>query len=896
MTDAPPPHLDAALLQVLATRTANGVVVCGADRRIQWVNAGFTRLTGYAADEVQGLHPGALLQGPDADPRTVQAIRAALDAGRGCTIEIRNRRKDGTPFWNHLEIHPIRDAQGAVSCYIALQTDIEPAKQELASLSLHGERLEWALSIGDTAVWEWDLDRSSVWSSQRAKTMLGYRPDELTDSVKAWEDLIHPDDGAAVEEAIQQHLLGRSPLYRSEYRLRNKDGSWRWILDQGRIVDRAADGRPLRVVGTHTDVSARREAASALAASESRLHKVAGQVPGMLYQFMLRPNGAMSFPYASDGILGIYGISPEDAAVSAQPVIDRLHRADLSRVIDSILASGQDLSRWECEYRYVHPDGRTRWLHGHANPERLADGSVLWHGFITDITERRKRESLLTKVAAHVPGMLYQFVMPTDGNGSFPYVSQGISALYGLQPQEAMASWQVLNDRLHPEDRERVMASMRESQRQKTRWDCEYRIVMPDGRSRWVRGESDPEVQEDGSVIWHGYLVDISERKRVEANLRQALQDAEQAARSKSAFLATMSHEIRTPLNGVIGMVELMRLGELTAEQHEHVSTIYSSADNLLQILNDILDFSKLEEGAARAERVAFSPASLVEDALRVVRLKAEEKGLQLRHELAAGLPQRLLGDPSKLRQILFNLLGNAVKFTDQGEVSLRMVMDAGTLVVTVADTGIGMDDEAMARLFQPFSQADSSMSRRYGGSGLGLAISRRLAVVMGGSLDVASRPGEGSVFTCRIPVGIAAAPTPEPAAPAASRQRDFSGRALVVEDNQINQGVARAMLTRMGLTVTIADNGKIALESVAASAFDIIFMDCMMPVMDGLEATRRLRAQGCRLPIVAMTANALPSDRQECMAAGMDEYIAKPITIDRLRKVIAQFLPAQNG
>ncbi len=896
-----------ALLEVLAARTDKGVIVCGADRRIQWVNAGFTRLTGYSGAEVLGLHPGRLLQGAQSDPRTVLELRTALDQRLPCTVDIRNYRKDGSVYWNHLEIHPVHDERGALSCFIALVTDIDTAKQALESLSIHGDRLEWALSIGDTAVWEWDLTLGRVWSSKRAKTMLGYAPDELIDTVETWEELIHPEEGAAVEDAVQRCLSGDRPLYRHEYRLRHKDGSWRWILDQGRIVDRDAGGNPLRMVGTHTDTTERHQAATALAQSEARLRKVAAQVPGMLYQVMLHPDGSMSFPYASEGILPIYGFTPQEAARSAVPVLERLHPDDRERVRASILASARDLSQWDCEYRYCHPDGRVRWLHGHGNPERLPDGAVQWHGYNTDISERRARESLLTKVAAHVPGMLYQFVLRPDGSGAFPYLSQGVAALYGIQPGQASASFMAIHERVHADDRQRVEAMIAQSARTLTRFDCEYRIVLPDGRTRWLHCQSDPEAQADGSLLWHGYISDISERKRVEENLRQALHDAEQAARSKSAFLATMSHEIRTPLNGVIGMIELMRMGEIQPSHQESIATIHARANNLLQILNDILDFSKLEEGAAAAERVAFAPASVVEDAVRVVHLKAREKGLQLRREIARDLPPQLIGDPSKLRQILFNLLGNAVKFTVAGTIDLRLALAVGpdgggaVLDITVADTGIGMEEAVLAKLFQPFTQADSSMSRRFGGSGLGLAISRGLAVLMGGTLEASSTPGRGSIFRCRIPVTIAApapAPSPPPAStgPVAGRPGRWSGRVLVVEDNAVNQEVARAMLSRLGMTVTIAPDGASALARLADAPYDLVFMDCMMPVMDGLEATRQARAQGLRVPIVAMTANAMPSDREACLTAGMDDYLAKPITLDRLRRILERFLSAPAG
>jgi signal transduction histidine kinase/DNA-binding response OmpR family regulator len=373
-----------------------------------------------------------------------------------------------------------------------------------------------------------------------------------------------------------------------------------------------------------------------------------------------------------------------------------------------------------------------------------------------------------------------------------------------------------------------------------------------------------------------------------------AKEAAEAGARTKSAFLATMSHEIRTPLNGVLGMAALLRRSGLSSEQTECVETIRSCGDALLSIINDILSFSKLETGMVEIEQVPFGLARLVNSAVRVSLGGAQAKGLELAFELDPDLPPFVRGDEKRIRQVLLNLLSNAVKFTPHGSVRLRVRgSEEGSeprLHCEVTDTGIGIPDSAKGRLFKEFSQGDASINRRFGGTGLGLAISKRLIEAMGGVIGVTSTPGTGSTFWFEIPLHVAEAPA-ETERAAGMQDAETALRILVVEDMAVNQKVAKGMLRSLGHVVDIAEDGEAALAKVKSRPYDLIFMDMQMPRMNGLEATAAIRAleSGKSIPIVAMTANVFATDRDTCLAGGMDDFVGKPINVPDLAAAIAR-------
>ena len=385
-----------------------------------------------------------------------------------------------------------------------------------------------------------------------------------------------------------------------------------------------------------------------------------------------------------------------------------------------------------------------------------------------------------------------------------------------------------------------------------------------------------------------------------------AQRQAHKLAQAKSEFLAKMSHEIRTPLNGVIATADLMAATQLNDEQHELLDTLRLSAKTLLGIINDILDFSKIEAGRMVLETLPFTPTVLVEEVVSIMAPAAHSKGLTVRTELSSSLPHSVAGDPLRLRQILLNFVGNAIKFTACGEVVIRAMRlkkgegQSAWLRFEVQDTGVGIPPEKQAGIFDAFTQADSSVTRQYGGTGLGLAICKRLVELMGGQIGVYSQPGQGSCFWFEVPLPVIQENAPEEttAQPSGSalNSHELDGvRVLLVEDNPVNQKVAIRMLQKLGCVVELAENGQQALEKLERASYDIVLMDMQMPVMDGLTATRLLRQReqqtGHHQVVIALTANAMQTDRELCLDAGMDDYLSKPLTLDALQVMLLRWV-----
>ena len=384
--------------------------------------------------------------------------------------------------------------------------------------------------------------------------------------------------------------------------------------------------------------------------------------------------------------------------------------------------------------------------------------------------------------------------------------------------------------------------------------------------------------------------------------MRQAKEFAEQASRAKSEFVSRMSHELRTPLNAIIGFAQLLETEPLAPEHKEYVGLINTSGNHLLSLINAVLDHAKIEAGRLTLEKIAYDFPATIDAVRSIVLEQAESKGLRFTANISAELPRYVTGDPMRLRQILINLLTNAVKFTDQGSVELRVAVEDNQLVFSVRDTGIGMDAEALQRLFQPFSQADGSITRRFGGTGLGLMITRELVEAMGGKIEVESAPGVGSCFWVWLPFIAAEHPTDEirdTLATDASLSAFITGEVLLVDDNRVNQQLAGAMLDRLGLPYQCADNGAEAVSRVASVDFSLVLMDMEMPEMDGVSATQAIRAaeqkQGRKpLPIIAMTANAMQEDRERCFAAGMNGYLSKPVGLTALESELRRLFAGQ--
>jgi PAS domain S-box-containing protein len=484
----------------------------------------------------------------------------------------------------------------------------------------------------------------------------------------------------------------------------------------------------------------------------------------------------------------------------------------------------------------------------------------------------------------------------SDVEGRYLRVNEAFAALAGMAPEQLLGKTPIdlgwVADHAALEEIERQLTSFGHVDAQ----EVAYHHPSRGQRTGllWLRA-----VTIDHAPHILSFFLDITDRKEMEEELRRARFGAEAAARAKSEFLANMSHEIRTPLNGVLGLTSLLEEKDMPDDAHAMLRLIRASGETLAKILDDVLDYSKIECGKLELERAPFSLRESLEWAVELFRPKADEKHLELSLSIDTDLADRLSGDATRIRQVLANLISNAIKFTEQGSIRVHAGFAPGSAAgenrkirVSVRDTGIGIPAEKADRLFCAFSQVDPSTNRRFGGSGLGLAICRRLVELMGGSIHVNSRAGEGSEFAFEF--------VANPAAPVVAEPDDFHAtidtarlRILLVEDNRVNQIVAERMLERLGCHPDLACDGGAAVEKLEQSHYDLVFLDVQMPGVDGIEATRRIRAgagQSARVPIVALTASATLEDRRECLAAGMDDYLSKPVTLEALRGAIRRW------
>ena len=822
---------------------------------------------------------------------------------------------------------------------------------------------------------------------------------------------------------------------------RDSAGNLYWV--QSTIVPLRDDsGNPTQFIAIRTDITKRKLMESAIQAAEARLRHITNAVPGVVYQCEIG-NGEIKYTFVSERLKEIRGL--ERAALLADGNIPALQIAqqERERYMQSVFAAAARREPWSGDYQILMPDRTQRWIRGEISPEaELTDqGATVFTGIWQDVTLLKEAGARLREVTESIPVVVFQYRLSVDGRQSFPFCSPVIEQLGGISPDDVVADPNAFFSQIHPDDQDCFVAAFVASAKNGDPISLDFRLLhKSSGNAIWVHGESTPKRFSDGSILWNGYLADISDAKRVSEELRRAKEGAESANRAKSDFLANMSHEIRTPMNGVIGMTELTLDTDLTEEQREYLNIVKSSSDSLLKVINDILDFSKIEAGKLLIERIPFNLGRTVGETLKALAVRAHAKGIELVCDIGPDVSMSVMGDPGRLRQILMNLIGNAIKFTEHGEVVLHVNRASGAVgqhavQFTISDTGIGIPESKLGSIFDAFSQEDSSTTRKFGGTGLGLTISSRLVEALAGRLWVESEVGQGSKFhfvirldpdtdTAELPadvsqlaglrvvvvddnavnrliltrilsnvgalvmeyesgiealammtrcavdgppcdlvlmdaqmpemdgfdaaermlvlpncsgipmvmlssaglkgdaqrsrdigfsaylskpytrdelvqvllrvIGVPQSKSAELVTRHVLRDEHVSLEVLLVEDHVVNQQLAIKLLTRWGHRVTLAENGQESLDLLARKKFDLVLMDMMMPVMDGLEATRRFRAmeQGPRTAIIAMTANAMQSDRERCIAAGMDDYISKPIETAELQRLLLLYMP----
>jgi len=888
----------------IVERSPQGLLIVQ-DLRLVFVNPAFAEMLGRTCAELLAMSPEELthLAHPD-DYRLLFATHIARLRGEKppSIHEIRFYHRDGSTRWVHLaRMRILHGGRPAVAVTAVDVTDLHLVTEALREGNAHLQAIFDNAAVGVNLV---DAEGHFLQTNHRFVELIGLSAEELRTRT-IW-DVTAPEDHQLIASLIEPLGRGESSGFRVEHRFVRGDGEHFWA-DLAVTAIRGEDGALVGAVGVIVDISAQRAVDDELRQHSERLS--AAEACAHLGSWEL--DIATGNAYFSDEFYRICGYEPGGFAATAARAMDCIHPDDLDAATAAVERSLTSGAPYQIEKRIVRPDGTIRWIDsigkivvdGAGRPTRLI-------GSFHDITDRKLAEEARRESEARFLAFLRHFPGPAflhSAAGEVLFANETYCAHVGLQ--EATICGRKIAELLPPERADYFLAQDREvldANASRTFEDRLDGLDDPDNPQTFLMTKF-PVRRPEGSVDVGGIAVDISQRKALVAELRQARDTAESASRAKGDFLATMSHELRTPLNAVLGSAELLRFTELNSKQRRYINTIMTSAEHLLALISDVLDFSKIEAGELEIEAAAFELRDCLTSACSLVARPAEEKGLALRMEVASELPEEVVGDPTRTQQILLNLLSNAIKFTEAGSIDLsvrRSARDPETLVLAVRDTGIGISAEQRARLFSPFTQAEASTTRRYGGTGLGLAISRQLARAMGGDIKLESAPGRGSTFRVELPLlRSSAEDSARPAASAIGLPRIGDGdgqprplRILLAEDNPTNRFVALEMLKALGYRADVVHSGRAAVEIGARQTYDVILMDIEMPELDGMGATQELRARlpASRRPfIVALTAHAAADDRRRFLGAGMDDVLCKPLRLESLaallRKVGAQ-------
>jgi len=900
----------------------DGVISTDAAGRVTRMNPVAEHLTGWREAEALGKPSEQVFHIVNQETRAEVESPVARVMRDGTIVNLANHTliigRDGTERAIADSGAPIRDEKGQVTGVVLVFRDRTDERKAETALRESEERYRMIFANSAQGILVADAEtRRFLYANPSICEMLGYTADELT---RLGVADIHPEDSldhVASEFASQvrgeKTLAPALPCVRKGGTVFYADVNASVIVIEGRKCN----------VGFFTDISERKRAEQTLRDSETR-HRIFFESSSDAVMTLAPPS--WKFTCGNPATVKMFGVKDEAEFTSlgpwqVSPEVQPDGRSSAEKakeMIETAMREGSHFFEWTHKRLNGEDFPATVWL----TRMELA-GQALLQATVRDITVQKRAEQTQRELIAILEATPDFVGFASGKDGHIRYINGAGREMVGIGKDEDVTKLN-LSD-VHPEWTNKILSDEAlPTAATDGVWKGECAFLSRDGREIPVLMVLLSHKSSSGEVeVFSTISRDISDRKRVEAELIRARTAAEAANRVKSEFLANMSHEIRTPMTSILGFADVLLQDLEQSETLEAAQIIKRNGEHLLEIINDVLDLSKIEAGRLQIEQIACSPHQLVAEVASLMQVRAAAKGLPLRVEYLGPIPETMVTDPTRLRQILVNLVGNAIKFTEVGIIRLvtRLIEDPGQeprLRFDVIDTGIGMKEEVVARLFEPFTQGDASTSRKFGGSGLGLAISKRLAAMLGGDIAVHSTPGKGSTFSVSVAAGpLDGVPLVERASQAVrfkkqpqptadSSQLKLDCRVLLAEDGPDNQRLIAFLLRRAGAQVALAENGQIALQMALGGPpvresshpdlhqpFDVILMDMQMPVMDGYEATRKLRAAQYAGPVIALTAHAMSDDRQKCLDAGCDDYLSKPIDGDELLQMVAEHAQA---
>ena len=872
-----------------------------ADWSVSFVSKSVKNVFGYEDHEfIKGSISYASCIHEEDIARTIKEVSDAIayDMKHFTHEPYRIRTKSGTVRWVHDVTTIKRDAYGNVKSFLGYIFDITKMKEAEEELSSVKERLEYAIAGTESGLWDWNVRSNALYLAPQWKKTIGYEDDELPNEFDTFKRHVVKEDFERIMQQVQEHFNHERPQIDLMVKMYHKDGSLRWIHDKGRALF-DANGKPYRMLGFHTDRTEEYEQTKRLKLLEKAYHSNNDAI------FLIDPKTS-KFIDVNNHTLSEYGYSKEEFL---EMFVFDLHDEPLTETMWKEIQSQLNEMK-EHEQRYVHKrkDGSSFPVQVKASLMTFEDENYILAS-ARDISAEVLYEKTIQAQKKFLDDILdgvSDGVIACDKKGKIIYMNRACFNFHNMTPSDNISQnfddyylFDVsLNKKLSYEESPPYRALVEEKLE-----NYEFVIANPQGKTRFFMANGkaifDEEGNKTGAVV---SIHDVTLRKQSEQNLQRAKYEAELANRSKTQFLANMSHEIRTPMNAIIGFSELLDKSDMGAQQSQYLDSIRGASKTLLALINDILDISKIEAGKLKLELVPTSLAKLIRDMENMFTLQAQERGLVLNVDYDENIPPILELDELRVRQILINLLGNAMKFTHEGSITLKVqardIKKRGKtgVVFAIKDSGVGIEKEMLETIFNVFEQKDGQSTRQYGGTGLGLSISKQLSELMGGELSVSSVVNEGSVFVVTLPeVNIIQDTDAQDCIEEdeASEYLFDKAKVLIVDDLRSNRFLLGSVLEETNLQIIYAQNGEEAIAQVNKEHPDVVIMDIRMPVMDGYEATKRIKAQkeSANIPIIAFTASVVFNDASSMYQKGFDAFLTKPLDADVLLATLANYI-----